>query len=65
MISGMLGTLVQINITGGIMLGYLFTYCLKKITGDLSCLSFWEYVFGLPLFVMVAQSLLLIFVYPY
>ena len=36
-VSGTVGTLVQLNITVGILIGYLLTYILKKITGDYSC----------------------------
>ena len=64
-VSGTVGTLVQLNITVGILIGYLLTYILKKITGDYSCQSFWQLVFAVPLITMLVQSLILIYVFPF
>lgn len=40
-LSGTLGSLVQINVVFGIFIAYFMIYCLKKITGDLTCQSYW------------------------
>lgn len=36
-ISGTLGALLETNLCVGNLVAYLVSYCLKKITGDLSC----------------------------
>jgi hypothetical protein len=64
-LSGRLGTFPQFNVSGGVVIAYLLTYVLKKITGDLSCESFWFIVFGVPQIVIMIQTILLIFVFPY
>ena len=49
----------------GISLGFLLTYILKKVTGDLTCASFWFVSFGFPLVTIALQSFNLYFVFPY
>lgn len=64
-ISGTIGTMTQLNLTVGIILGYMLTYLLKKITGDYACESFWFIIFGVSLIPIFIQSFILIFIYPY
>lgn len=47
-LSGLLGTFPQLNVSVGVVFAYLVAYVLKKITGDLTCESFWYLVFGAP-----------------
>jgi hypothetical protein len=64
-ISGTLGTFMQLNVGLGTFMGYFITYCLKKITGDLTCIDFWQVVFGIPFVTLSLQTIILLFVFPY
>ena len=60
-----MGTFTQLNLTSGIILGYFFTYLLKKITGDYTGEAFWFIIFGFPLVTIAIQSFILIYVFPF
>lgn len=64
-ISGTLGSYAQLNICLGVFTGCIFTYILKKITGDETCKDFWFIVFGLPELTIAIQTVMLLFVFPY
>jgi MFS family permease len=64
-ISGSLGSYTELHICLGIFFGCFFPYVLLKITGDTTGHSYWFLVFGLPQVVILLQSLLLIFAFPY
>ena len=64
-LSGRLGIFVQLNITLGVLTGYLSTYLLKQMTGDYTCESFWPVVFAIPLLVILTQSIVLLCIFPY
>ena len=48
-ISGTLGTLPEIGVSTGVNLTLLATYILTRATGDLTCESFWHFIFAIPL----------------
>jgi MFS family permease len=64
-ISGTLGSYAQLNICLGVFIGCIFTYILKKITGDDTGRDFWFIVFGFTEITLAIQTLILIFVFPY
>ncbi len=64
-ISGTLGSYAQLNICLGVFTGCIFTYILKKATGDETCKDFWYIIFGLPEITIAIQTVALLFIFPY
>ena len=64
-ISGILGSLVQLGLVVAMSLCYFMVYVLIKVTGDPSCRAFWPYVFGVSVLILLFQSAVLLFVFPY
>lgn len=64
-LSGAIGTYAEINLCFGVFMGCLAPYSLLKITGDSSGRAYWYLVFGLPQVVIVIETLLLLFAFPY
>jgi MFS family permease len=63
--AGSLGSFTAFHIGIGTLIGCFFPYVLLKITGDLEAKAYWYYVFGLPQAIIILQTLLLAFVFPY
>lgn len=64
-ISGPLGSYTQLLICGGCFFSCIFTYILVKITGDPTGSDFWFIVYGFTEIILIIQSLVLMFVFPY
>ena len=64
-ISGSLGTLTQLSICTGGTTGCLLSYILKQVTKDDTGKDFWFITFSFNTFVLVIQTLMLLFVFPY
>ena len=64
-ISGQLGSYTQLNIAFGMFFGCLFAYILSQITGDDTGRYYWYYVYAFPQISIIAQTLLLFFVFPF
>ncbi len=63
--AGALGSFTEFHIGIGTLIGCFFPYALLKITGDLEAKAYWFYVFALPQAIIILQTLLLAFVFPY
>jgi MFS family permease len=63
--AGSLGSFTEFHISIGSLIGSFFPYILLKITGDLEAKAYWYYVFAFPQTIIVLQTILLIFVFPY
>jgi hypothetical protein len=64
-ISGTLGSYTQLNVCFGVFFGCIFSYILKKITGDDKGGDFWYILYGFTEITLVIQTLVLILVFPY
>lgn len=64
-VRGLLGTYAQLNVTLGIVSGTFLRYLLSAMFDDPHSDRTWWVLFGLPLVVLVLQTVLIIFVYPF
>jgi hypothetical protein len=64
-ISGTMGTYAQLNVVLGVTTGCFVPYMLTKITGDEAGRDFWFVSLGFPQIMLIVQSLVLLFVFPY
>jgi MFS family permease len=64
-IAGVLGSITQIFMTGGVAFVCVFQYVLAQVFEDKECWIIWPYVFGFPLVTLTLQTLILLFVFPY
>lgn len=64
-IAGLIGSISQIFMIGGVSFACIFQYVLSQYMNDLQCWVTWKYVMGFPLAPLIFQSIVLLFIFPY
>ena len=64
-IAGVIGSISQIFMIGGVSFACIFQYVLSQSMDDMECWITWKYVMGFPLFILAVQSLVFLFIFPY